>query len=163
MAARSQPPGSVAFAVSFFLLCLRPGCVTMCASRFSRNCGEGNVICSGKESFRLHPVACSALPAFFGSSSSHLYKRELELRTSPWLASLTDGIEPRKFDPAHLELNRTRADSHEFGCGRSAIVNLFDIQTMRSEGEFVRLEFVGLLSRESWPLGYDPLIDRCGP
>ena len=42
-------------------------------------------------------------------------------------------------------------------------MNLFDIQTMRSEGEFVHLEFVGLLSRESWPLGYDPLIDRCGP
>ena len=42
-------------------------------------------------------------------------------------------------------------------------MNLFDLRQVGSEGECVRVEFVGLLTREGWPLGHDPFLANCGP
>jgi len=33
---------------------------------------------------------------------------------------------------------------------------------VQSEAEFLKVDFIGQLSREGWPLGFDPFIEHCG-
>jgi ABC-type transporter Mla MlaB component len=42
-------------------------------------------------------------------------------------------------------------------------MNLFELRQVESEGECVRVELVGLLTREGWPLEYDPFLADCRP
>jgi anti-anti-sigma factor len=44
----------------------------------------------------------------------------------------------------------------------SSGTNLIDLLKLPEENGFVRMQVAGRISRTSWPVGYDPLVEQCG-